>query len=92
MLQEFAAGAEGLGSSAGHHGDGEEEVDGDVGGNDDGEEEVDCVDDVASLSGPIFQVGEFGCSQTLAMVHSIASVEDIVQDIGGLAANYNTHP
>ena len=88
MLQEFAAGAEGLGSSAGHHGDGEEEVD----GNDDGEEEVDCVDDVASLSGPIFQVGEFGCSQTLARVHSIASVEDIVQDIGGLAANYNTHP
>ena len=88
MLQEFAAGAEGLGSSAGHHGDGEEEVDGD----DDGEEEVDCVDDVASLSGPIFQVGEFGCSQTLARVHSIASVEDIVQDIGGLAANYNTHP
>ena len=89
MLQEFAAGAEGLGNSAGHHGDGEEEVDGDVGGNDDGEEEEDVV---ASLSGPIFQVGEFGCSQTLAMVHSIASVEDIVQDIGGLAANYNTHP
>ena len=88
MLQEFAAGAEGLGSSAGHHGDGEEEVD----GNADGEEEVDYVDDVASLSGPIFQVGEFGCSQTLARVHSIASVEDIVQDIGGLAANYNTHP
>ena len=88
MLQEFAAGAEGLGSSAGHHG--EEEVDGN--GGDVGEEEVDCVDDVASLSGPIFQVGEFGCSQTLARVHSIASVEDIVQDIGGLAANYNTHP
>ena len=42
MLQEFAAGAEGLGSSAGHHGDGEEEVDGN--GGDVGEEEVDCVD------------------------------------------------
>ena len=93
MLQEFAAGAEGLGLSACHDADEEEEEE-----DDEEEEEADdddgagYVDGVAALSVVALRVSELGCPQTLALVHFAASAEDIVEDIGGLVANYNTPP
>ena len=93
--QDCAAGircrCRGFGLSACHDADEEEEEE-----DDEEEEEADdddgagYVDGVAALSVVALRVSELGCPQTLALVHFAASAEDIVEDIGGLVANYNT--
>ena len=63
MLQEFAAGAEGLGLSACHDADEEEEEEEKEADYDDG---AGYVDGVAALSVVALRVSELGCPQTLA--------------------------
>ena len=68
MLQEFAAGAEGLGLSACHDADEEDDEEEE----EEEEEEADdddgagYVDGVAALSVVALRVSELGCPQTLA--------------------------
>ena len=64
MLQEFAAGAEGLGLSACHDADEEDDEEEEEEADDD--DGADHVDGVAALSVVALRVSELGCPQTLA--------------------------
>ena len=77
-----------MGLSACHDADEDDEEEEEEEADDD--DGADHVDGVAALSVVALRVSELGCPQTLALVHFAASAEDIVEDIGGLVANYNT--